>query len=690
MSAPDVTSALFLCDGAGPLDPFASQDWEHVERLATTADDGESNLQLDSLVSRLGHQVTAVAEDLIYIATYCVAADQMIDRGTNNIDVHRRKWRRRLMLAIPVSDPAFWNRPTVTRALEQALHFATEDTWSFTFTQRPPVRQLQMRINELDNRAIVGSPDSVVLFSGGTDSLCALVDAIGNDEMRPIAVSHRAANQIRKWQLDLLQGVRHTFPEWQIPHMSFTMHRRGGGDSDPSQRTRPFLFAALGTAIAASLGIDRVLLADNGYVSMNPQISKELAGALTSRGTHPTLLRLLSRLNEVIFETQIRVENPLALKTRTEALTVLSEHDCAHLLAQTHTCAKHRNRPRHQPHCGYCSQCVDRRFASLAAGLAAYDPAETYGLDIFAGALPADGEARKIPLLYRQFARYTQNLSDDEMVDQYPEILECIDPEHPLSLADVIDVLRRHAQEVLQVMEDQIMTHKRALARGDLPATCLLRFDTGTGACADAPTSGGTIGEPADAAQRNVIELTSHICRFTFQGEKGEVPALKGVKQLIRLLTAPHQELSVMDFAYDTLPPPQSARVQLFNEGLLESHDTEQMIDDTARRAYQDRAHEIAGLLDADVSDNDRGQLRSELEAIEAELNRSVGLGGRLRAHRSKEENARTLVSNNVKRALADIERELPPLRAHLRDSLHLGHVCSYTPQPPIQWKIAS
>lgn len=549
MSAPDSTSVLFLCDGAEPSDQIAGPDWERVERLATTADDGESNLELDSLVSRLGHQVTAVAEDLIYIATYCVAADQLIDRGSKALDIHRRKWRRRLMLVIPVSAPAFWDQPTVKRALEQALHFATEDTWSFAFTQRPPVRQLQLRINELDNRTMIGSPDSVVLFSGGTDSLCALVDAIGNAGLRPVAVSHRAANQIHKWQTDLLQGVRTAFPDWHIPHMSFTMHRRGGGDSDPSQRTRPFLFANLGTAIAASLGIDRVVLADNGYISVNPQISKELAGALASRGTHPTLLRLLTQLNVAIFDRPIRIENPLALKTRAEALSLLSDLDCGHLLALTHTCGNHRNRQRHQPHCGHCSQCVDRRFATIAAGLADYDPVETYGVDVFAGALPADGEARKIPLLYRQFAKDTQELGDDEMVAQYPEILECIDPEHPQSLSRVIDVLRRHAREVLQVMEDQIVTHKRALARGDLPATSLLRLDSGAGTLAETLPSEEVVENHADAAQRNVIEMTPYICRFTFRGEKGEVPALKGVKQLIRLMAAPHQELSAMDLA---------------------------------------------------------------------------------------------------------------------------------------------
>lgn len=689
MSMPRSTSALFLCDGAHVPDTSVHEVPDRVERLITTSDDGSSNLQLDSLVSRMGRQVPAVAEDLIYIATYCVAADQLIDRGTTDIDIHRRKWRRRLMLAIPVSDPGLWNQQTVKRTLEQVLYFATEDTWSFEFVQRPPVQSLQLRINELDNRVMMGSPDCVVLFSGGTDSLCAMVDAIGNHGRRPVAVSHRAANQIHKWQLDLMQNVRHIFPQWQLPHMSFTMHRRGGGDSDPSQRTRAFLFAALGTAIAASLDVDRVVLADNGYVSVNPQISKELAGALASRGTDPTLIRLLTHLNETIFDAPIRVENPLALKTRAEALTMLSEHNCAHLLPITHTCSKHRNRPRHQPHCGYCSQCVDRRFAALAAGVGEFDPAATYGVDIFTGALP-DGEGRKIPVLYRQFARDTLDLSDDEMATHFPELLSCLDPENPLSLSSVIDVLRRHAREVLQVMEDQIVMHKRALAQGDLPATSLLRLETGERGFAATPASNAEIDRPAPDADRYVIEVTPNIYRFNFRGEKAEVRPWKGVKHLIRLLTAPHQDLSAMDLAYDTLPSRHATRADLLDTGLAERRDMDTVIDDTARRSYQQRAREIAGLLDAGVSDTERDGLRGELEAIEAELHHAVGLGGRLRPHKSKEENARTLVSNNVKRVLDVLEGELPPLHAHLRTSLHLGHVCRYTPQPPIRWKVAS
>jgi 7-cyano-7-deazaguanine synthase in queuosine biosynthesis len=689
MSATETTTTLFLCDDAPIPDFIDERDGLRIVDLTTMADDGATNLQLDSLVSRLGKKLSPVAEDLVVIASYCVAADQMISRGSKSVDVHRKHWRRRMLLSIPVSAPTFWNRDAVQRALERSLAFATEDSWSFAFSQRPLTGLVQLRINELDDRLIMGQPDCVVLFSGGTDSLCALVEAIGNRNLHPVAVSHRAANQIHRWQLDLLEGVRAALPGWQIPHLSFTMHRRGTGDSDPAQRTRPFLYAALGTAVAATLGVDRVFLPDNGYVSINPKISAELAGALASRGTHPTLLRLMTELNATLFDAPIVIENPLARRTRAEALSFLRDQNCAHLLALTHTCGNHRARTRVQPHCGYCSQCVDRRFAALAAGLAAWDPVDHYGVDIFTAPLP-DGEGRKIPFLYRQFARKTEALSDDAMVLDHPELLSCIDPDNPLALPQVLDVLRRHAREVLVVMEEQFVIHRSALARGELPATCLLWVDTdGMGSDLRAVADEAKTAT-LEVTHRNVIEVTPYLCRFTFQGEKAEVPPLKGARQLVRLLLAPRQEISALDLAYDTAPTSHTAQISMIEEGLRELGGAGDMIDHKARKNYRERAQEIATLLKAGPSAEHRTELRRELEFINDELARASALGGRIRQQSGPHENARTLVHKNVARALGEIEIALPPLREHLRHTLHLGHVCSYAPDPLVHWELAS
>lgn len=688
MNGLSALQALFRCDGADVPADLAAQSWDRREEITSVADDGATNLRLDTLAAKLGGHVRERAQDLVYIASYCAAADQQINRGSKNVDVHREQWRRRLTLCIPVADVAFWSRSDVTAALSNALYFATEDTWTFVFTQRTRTGNMQLSINELDDRSLMGSPDCVLLVSGGTDSLCALVEAIGDQGLHPIAVSHRPANHIHKWQTDLLDEVRRRFPHWNLPHVSFTMHRQGQDDADPSQRTRPFLFAALGTAIASSYGIDRVLLADNGYVSINPPISGELAGALASRGTHLTLLRLLTDLNRLMAEPGepvVQVENPLAYRTRAEALRILSRFEIANLLSLTHTCGKHRNRSRHQPHCGFCSQCVDRRFATLAAGLAAFDPADTYGVNVFTDDLPI-GEARKIAVSYVRFARETRNLEDEEFVLRYPELIACLDPgapNAPLMLAKMADLLRRHAAEVLAVLGDQYREHGDALALQVLPPMCLLRLHAAMGADEiPTPIAAASDEQPETQKPRCEITLQGRICHITFDGEKATVRALTGMRQLTRLLKAPGQELTALDLKTGSSPTTQ-AHAELYDDGLsMNRHRDDPVLDNEARRKYKDRAAAIADELKRDISPSKREKLLDELEWINHDLKRHVGLKGKSRSHNDPNEQARTLISKNIHKALDEIEPVMPGLHAHLKEALHLGTVCCYEPHP--------
>ena len=45
---------------------------------------------------------------------------------------------------------------------------------------------------------------------------------------------------------------------------------------------------------------------------------------------------------------------------------------------------------RLKTHCGRCSQCLDRRFGTLAAGMADVDPEEMYDTDLLTGARVED------------------------------------------------------------------------------------------------------------------------------------------------------------------------------------------------------------------------------------------------------------------------------------------------------------
>ncbi len=65
---------------------------------------------------------------------------------------------------------------------------------------------------------------------------------------------------------------------------------------EPTQRTRSFLFSALGTLVAQSVRANGLRFDENGVVSLNLPIAQEALRSRASRTTHPLALHLLSSL----------------------------------------------------------------------------------------------------------------------------------------------------------------------------------------------------------------------------------------------------------------------------------------------------------------------------------------------------------------------------------------------------------
>jgi hypothetical protein len=74
-----------------------------------------------------------------------------------------------------------------------------------------------------------------------------------------------------------------------------------------------------------------------------------------------------------------------------------------------------------------------------------------------------------------------------------------------------------------------------------------------------------------------------------------------------------------------------------------------------------------------------------EIEILEQELSRCVGLGGRLRQN-SDAERARKSVSNAIHRALGQLRTRHPALFRHLSATLKIGNGMSYLPDDEIEW----
>lgn len=470
-----MTSALIQCDEAPVPQVLQSYGWDKHCSINCQGSKNGLTLRVQSVSHALRANVDSRSADLVRIAAYAYAADQMVRRGGPK-DLYAKRWQRHFALAVSVNDPSFWGDQEVRAQLTDTLGFVSDDHWEFAFSRATP-RPAQL-VMEPGGHHLIGTPDSVVLFSGGADSLCATIESVTLDGKRPVLVSHRSTPPISSQQQHLVAELRRLFPSWEFPHVSVWVHRMGSEALETTQRTRSFLYASIGAAVAHSLSLSDVILADNGVVSLNLPINGSIIGAQATRSTHPKFLGLFNRLVSLVLDGGIAVTNPLWARTRPEVLSILSSAGVPHLLQETISCSSRRGATLAKPHCGVCSQCIDRRFATLAARMEEHDLPERYEVDIFRDSL-AEGNQRTMAESYVGFALKVRDTQPEHMFDEYPQLADCLLPTdpHPGRTAEqLIDLLIRHAKTVIHVMGEQVGHCTDDLVSGTLPESSLVRL----------------------------------------------------------------------------------------------------------------------------------------------------------------------------------------------------------------------
>lgn len=131
-------------------------------------------------------------------------------------------------------------------------------------------------------------------------------------------------------------------------------------------------------------------------------------------------------------------------------------------------------------HCGKCSQCIDRRFATLAAGCTNdEDPDTDYDLDLFTGERDQKEEHAQMLYGYVQQARKLGQYSVDRFVMEYPDINRILNiypqPDRASVAQKLFNLHQRHGQQVIGALSKGIAYHSPELAQGSLPSSCLLR-----------------------------------------------------------------------------------------------------------------------------------------------------------------------------------------------------------------------
>jgi 7-cyano-7-deazaguanine synthase in queuosine biosynthesis len=472
---------LIVCSGAkiASGEPVAAGR-RRIE-LDSIGKDPNVHIRIENVARVLQRQLTPRLIDLLEIAAYVYAADCSTQRGKKWTDEFSTEpWGRDFAFVIPVREPDFWGSAEVSSQLTDVLNFLSNDRYSFNFVplQHDRPEQPYLEFGEPEDWPF-HQPERVVMFSGGLDSLAGAVET-ARAGGKLVLVSHRPVTTLDSRQRKLFSELLQEFPG-QLIHVPVWINKYVGLSRESTQRTRAFLFAALGTVVAESVQAGGVRFFENGIVSLNLPVAEEAIRARASRTTHPVALHLLQSLCSVVTGRNIAVDNPYLFKTKTDVVRSLSAHRAAHLISSTCSCAHPIFQSKTQWHCGRCSQCIDRRFAIVEAGLQAHDSDMDYVTDVFVGPRK-DGAEKNMAVDYLRHGLELSRLSESEMAAHFnAELSRAVRYETKRSEAAerLIAMHKRHGEGVACVLEKMIQEQAGKLVQGTLDESSLLALFLG-------------------------------------------------------------------------------------------------------------------------------------------------------------------------------------------------------------------
>jgi len=449
------------------------------------------NLRIDYISRGMLGNVPELLIDLLEIAAYIYCADQRASRGSDFLKNYGEDWRRNLHFVIPVRYPDIWNQHGITDILCDTLGFMSDDRYSFEFvSSNAPPNAKEMYFPDLIDAS---KPwDEIALFSGGLDSFAGAVDDIVLKRKSLLLVGHSAATKVRNVQDSLITALRERGFQQKVSFVPVLVANKGIRPVDFTQRARSFLFASLGLVIAHMAGRDRFTFYENGILSLNPPVSGDVIGGRATRSTHPRVLRGLENLFSLLLDRQVRIDTPFQWMTKAEVTRKIEEAGLPDLVQMTFSCTRpHQSSNRH-PHCGECSQCIDRRFAILGANMSEHEAADSYKLDLLTSDRTASGSLR-MTLNYVAFYKEMAATAQARFLIDYPEIVSALNyfPSiSPLKAGnEIYAMFQRQAMIVEKVISDGIRKHAEALYRRELPSGCLVALCTSAGHLETPPPS---------------------------------------------------------------------------------------------------------------------------------------------------------------------------------------------------------
>jgi hypothetical protein len=505
---------VFLCNEASK--PANIPEGWHVKELRYSNSTGVPNvrLHLPKFVNQVHHLPDRVL-DLLELAAYVFAADRLTLRGARDA-VEFHSWLRSMHFVVKVRDHDFWNQPEVQEKLCAVLRFMTGDhQYSFEFIRghkTPPAGLFDREecVMETKNNA------SVVLFSGGLDSLGGALERLAQTEEDVFLVSHRSGQpSTGKTQKALVNALSEMY-QGRVHHFQFECGLTHVHGADETQRTRAFLFGSIAFALQHCLGVDSFYAYENGVTSINMLRRQDLINARASRTTHPQTHALMAEFLAELHGDKVSIHNPFLTKSKTDVFSTIDRLGGRNFISSAVSCSEtYKPAGPSTTHCGCCFQCIDRRIAAYASGLHQIDNSGLYATDLFVNRIPSE-EIKTAVLDYIRQGISFMNASHDDFIFEWlyelSDVVPFFEMDEEMAMGLVYELCNHHGQQVfdgLSVARTELDDLRFPLEKGSLLDLLSLR------AHLESPSSGKNSDEETNSGIhkdiRHLANLTENV-----------------------------------------------------------------------------------------------------------------------------------------------------------------------------------
>lgn len=447
-------SHIILCNNA---DMDGSKRGKSVKRLNYLEEATRNvNLLLPDFVRGVYYLPDRLL-DLLEIASFVYNGDRMTTRGSRDA-VEYHSWSRTLEFVIRVRDEQFWNQPEVKQALAAALRFVTGDR-EYRFDFHPGHSTSPTSLFDREEFSVAVKKDvSVILFSGGLDSLAGVLERLLNTDDQLCLVSHQSLQpSIIRTQERLVETLKSRYPD-RIYHYRFKCSLKGIRAPEETQRSRSFLYTSIAFALAYAYNQSRFYVYENGVTSINFARREDLANARSSRTTHPQTIALLQDFFSLFSDEAVSIEIPFLWKTKTDVFESIKASGHAELIPSAVSCNKTFQGTVLTTHCGQCFQCVDRRIAAYASGSEGFDDSGTYAANFISETMDC-GDTRTTVVDYlrqaRNFASWNVDYFYEKMMNGLSELIDSIpNCNDDIEVVErVWDLCNRHGKQVFNAIK---------------------------------------------------------------------------------------------------------------------------------------------------------------------------------------------------------------------------------------------